>query len=447
MNPGQQFGTARALDWKQWEGQVVDGVFPLRSCLRGGRLTAVFRTEFQGQNAAIKLVVEDPRTAEAQLAQWQSASRLSHPHLIRLLHCGRARLGDDASAAAAFLYVVMEWAEENLAEVLPQRPLTPAEAREMLQPAVSALGYLHREGFVHGRLKPANVLAVQSQSGDQVKISSDGLQRFSEAGASEDVRAIGAMLVEALTQRPPHAAREANLPEPFRNVVRHCLEPKPEKRWTLSQLEDFSRGPVTAAAWWTSPAWRPAGALVAIGLTMLVFWMGSRARSDRPDATVTPPAPSEPLKIDPAPVQKQPPLADSSAAVPGVRAVRKQPPRTDSSAAASGVSAVQKQPPLADSSATASGVLQQVLPEVSPQARNTIHGKVRVNVSLKVDPSGNVTEAKVAPPSPGSYFSGLGLKAARQWKFQPSGSAEAWTVRFEITAKDTQVSSRRVSSE
>lgn len=444
MNPGQQFGTARALDWKQWEGQVVDGAFPLRSCLRGGRLNAVFLTEFQGQNAAIKLVAEDPRNAEAQLAQWQSASQLSHPHLIRLLHCGRARLGGDGSGGAAFLYVVMEWAEENLAEVLPQRPLTPAEALEMLQPAVSALAYLHREGFVHGRLKPANVLAVQSQSGDQLKISSDGLQRFSEAGASEDVRALGAMLVEALTQRPPHAAREPKLPEPFRTVVRHCLEPKPEQRWTVSQVEDSLRRPVTGAAWWKSPGWRPAAALVAMGLTVLVFWVGSRASKDRPDATVAPPALSEALKTDPAATQKQPPREDSSAAVPEVLAVQKKPPRTDSSAA---VRAAPKQPPLPDSSASAPGVLQQVLPEVSPQARGTIHGKVRVNVSVKVDPSGSVMEAKIAPPSPGNYFSGLGLKAARQWKFEPSSSVQAWTVRFEITAKDIQVSSRRVSLE
>jgi hypothetical protein len=45
-----------------------------------------------------------------------------------------ARLGN-----MGLIYVVMEYAEENLSQILPHRPLTPAEAREVLEPVLDAL--------------------------------------------------------------------------------------------------------------------------------------------------------------------------------------------------------------------------------------------------------------------------------------------------------------------
>jgi len=47
-------------DWKQWEGQVVNGKFPLLRYLGGSEYSAVFLTEFnqseRPQRAAIKLI-------------------------------------------------------------------------------------------------------------------------------------------------------------------------------------------------------------------------------------------------------------------------------------------------------------------------------------------------------------------------------------------------------
>ena len=68
-------------------------------------------------------------------------------------------------------YVVMERADENLAEVLAERLLTPAEARDMVFPVLSVLHYLHAKGFAHGGLKPSNIMAF----GEQLKTSSDSL--------------------------------------------------------------------------------------------------------------------------------------------------------------------------------------------------------------------------------------------------------------------------------
>src|ERR1700680_3845053 len=132
-------GTRMTRDWKQWEGQVVNGSFPLRQYLGGSDHSAVFLTERRGrepQQAAIKLIAVDLANTAIQLARWEFAAKLFHPHLLRLFEMGRCQLD-----SVVLLYVVMEYAEENLAQILPQRPLTPAEAREMLEPALDALAY------------------------------------------------------------------------------------------------------------------------------------------------------------------------------------------------------------------------------------------------------------------------------------------------------------------
>jgi serine/threonine protein kinase len=159
--------------WKQWEGQVVVGECHLRQYLCGCEHSAVFLTEYGGQKAAIKLVSTDPENADIQLSRWELAAKLSHPHLIRLFQTGRCQLGNNSPE---LVYVVMEYAEEDLSQVLTQRKITPAEAREILEPTLEALAYVHGKGFVHGHMKPANIMAVD----DRVVVSSDGLCRVGE---------------------------------------------------------------------------------------------------------------------------------------------------------------------------------------------------------------------------------------------------------------------------
>jgi serine/threonine protein kinase len=138
--------------WTKWEGVVINGAFPLRRFLSGSDHSGVFLTEYKAQNlpnAAIKFVPTDPALTEAQLSRWRTAAALSHPHLIRLLAAGNCRLG-----GLPFLFVVMEYAEETLSQILPHRALTPDEVREMLLPTLDALAYLHRKNLVHCQLKP-----------------------------------------------------------------------------------------------------------------------------------------------------------------------------------------------------------------------------------------------------------------------------------------------------
>src|ERR1700674_411751 len=162
--------------WKQWENQTLDNKFPLLRYLGGSEHCAVFLTERRAGErlvkAAIKIIPAAPATGELQLSSWQQAAKLSHPHLIPIHEMGRFELG-----GVPVVYVVMECAEENLAQVLPGRALTVAEAREMLASVLDVLAYLHGKGFVHGHIKPANIMA----SGDELKVSSDALHRAGES--------------------------------------------------------------------------------------------------------------------------------------------------------------------------------------------------------------------------------------------------------------------------
>ncbi|HKF22443.1 MAG TPA: protein kinase, partial [Candidatus Angelobacter sp.] len=147
-----------------WEGQIVNNEFHLKKYLGGSDQSRVFLTEYSGQQAAIKLISADAGNLERQLQRLELAKKLSHPHLIRVFQTGRCRLD-----TTDLIFAVMEYAEENLAQIVPERRLTAEEARQMLDPALEALSFLHGQGYVHGRVKPANIMA----SGDKLKLSSD----------------------------------------------------------------------------------------------------------------------------------------------------------------------------------------------------------------------------------------------------------------------------------
>src|SRR5438270_2748176 len=127
--------------FSSWTGRIIDNDLPLSDYLGGATDTGVFRTTYSGSNAAIKLLALDPATADAHLARLKEATKLSHPNLLRVLHFGRTQLD-----GTEFIYVITEFADENLAQVLPDRALTTEEAQQVLQTSLDALAYLHQQG-------------------------------------------------------------------------------------------------------------------------------------------------------------------------------------------------------------------------------------------------------------------------------------------------------------
>ena len=229
--------------WRRWEGGTVLGKFPLQRYLGGSDHSAVFLTTPSGvangpTEAVIKLIFANDIDADKQLHQWNASRELAHPNLIRIFDSGRCELD-----GTALLYVVMEYAEENLSQIIPERALTIEEARGLLPTVLQALHYVHDKGLVHGRVQPSNILA----SGDQVKLSTDTLSPpgvrncadsvydspESATGAistASDTWQLGVALVEVLTQRLPRfdlqQNKQATLPDgiapPFREIVENC---------------------------------------------------------------------------------------------------------------------------------------------------------------------------------------------------------------------------------
>ncbi|MDQ6699048.1 MAG: protein kinase, partial [Acidobacteriota bacterium] len=244
--------------WNRLEGRTVSE-YPLKTLLGAGGSYATYATEHgqDGRPAAIKVIEANRRATQTQLTRWTRISQLSHPNLISILDYGECAIGD-----VPLLYVVMEWAEDNLAGVLSGRSLSPTESEEMLEPIIAVIGYLHGQGLVHAAIQPSNILA----DGDRLKLSSDSITPDGEVNAGHessaygppeanpgvasfpgDVWSLGMTLTQALTQQVPgpeaHDAVYKDLPDPFAEIVRHCLKWDPEERWSVAQIASRLHGP------------------------------------------------------------------------------------------------------------------------------------------------------------------------------------------------------------
>jgi TonB family protein len=89
-------------------------------------------------------------------------------------------------------------------------------------------------------------------------------------------------------------------------------------------------------------------------------------------------------------------------------------------------------------------VLYQVVPDVSQRARDTILGKVRVNVKVHVDESGTVVGADLDNDNASRFFADQAVQVAKRWTFTPpevDGRAvpSEWLLRFEFMPTATKV--------
>ena len=452
-----------------WVGQVNDGRYPLLEWLGGSGTSGTFLTESDGlgsRKAAIKLLPSSPK-AEDRLGGWEAAARLSHKHLARIHHFGRAEV-----EGGSVVYLVTDLAEELLSQIVPERALSSDEARQMLAPILDALGYLHNEGYVHGHLKPSNILVVENE----IKLSCDGLivagkpapelignDIFIAPEAASgpisqraDIWSLGITLVEALTQELPiwDAASDAepilpaSVPEPFAEIAHRCLQPDPSHRCSLAEIRTLLEGkPKPAVVKQPQTPQRPVEQgqpidetplpsrmpylPLLIGLVLLVaivvgFWMHNRNQQVVPIQTqaTNQASPQEP---DVKPEQNQPPV---SAPVS----------HNEPSVAHSASSTIGS-----PTDGSASGeVINRDIPDVPSRASNTIHGTVSVVVRVNVGTDGSVKSADYATHGPSAYFARVALDSARNWKFKPAAESGrtvpgSWLLHYKFRRDGTEV--------
>jgi tetratricopeptide (TPR) repeat protein len=283
---------------------------------------------------ALKTILAGPYAGPEEVARFrteaEAVARLQHPNIVQIYEVGE----HDGRP-----YLTLELVDGiGLDRRLRESPLAARAAAELLQTLARAVQAAHERGIVHRDLKPANVLL--SADGTP-KVSDFGLaKRLADAdgdaptprtrtgallgtpnymapeqaagakdvGPAADVYALGAILYECLTGRPPFQAAtvletleqvrfqepvplgrlQPHLPRDLQTVCHKCLQKDPRRRYaSAAELADdlrrFLAGepvrarPVSARerlAKWVRR--RPtAAALVAVsGLAALVLLLG-----------------------------------------------------------------------------------------------------------------------------------------------------------------------------
>ena len=161
-----------------WAGRTLAGRYRLEGIIGEGsmgRVYAATRTE-DGMPVAIKML--RPRWASDEVAvrrferEAETAARLAHPAVVRVLEFGREERGQH--------YLVMERVEgEDLHRWIERRhPVPPRLVVALLDDVLGALEEAHEAGIVHRDLKSENVLVVERGDDVEAKVCDFGIVKL-----------------------------------------------------------------------------------------------------------------------------------------------------------------------------------------------------------------------------------------------------------------------------
>lgn len=131
---------------------------------------------------ALKMIRGDaagPQWRAQFLAEAQAVARLQHPHIIQIFEVGETSFRP---------YLTLELADAGtLADRLCGRFLPPRLTAQLIQSLAHAIQHAHDRGLVHRDLKPTNILLANRQG----RLASDQIPRSTESLLTNDIPKIG----------------------------------------------------------------------------------------------------------------------------------------------------------------------------------------------------------------------------------------------------------------
>jgi tRNA A-37 threonylcarbamoyl transferase component Bud32 len=274
---------------------VIDG-YEIGELLGRGGMGLVFKARQQAlkRHVALKIVVSGAHAGADERARFrteaEAVARLHHPSIVQIYEVGEQ---------AGCPYLALEFVSGgSLAQQLDGTPMPPRRAAQLLLDLARAVQHAHEQGIIHRDLKPANVLLTET---GVAKIADFGLAKLLDVeqshtqtgtvlgspsymapeqaagqvraiGRATDVYALGAILYELLTGRPPFVGAsfletldqvrnhdpappqvlQPRVPGDLATICLKCLEKNPAQRYlsaaALAQdLDLFLRGEAIAA--------------------------------------------------------------------------------------------------------------------------------------------------------------------------------------------------------
>jgi serine/threonine-protein kinase len=323
---------------------VVPGYEILERLGRGG-MGVVYRARHQHlhRDVALKMIAAgdyvDASMRNRFRAEAQAMARLQHPHVVQVFEVGEAETGP---------YLALELVEGgSLAQQLDGTPQPAHPSALLLETLARAMHHAHQRGLVHRDLKPANILIAADRT---PKITDFGLAKWlqggtglsstgvvlgtpsymapeqanprtREVGPATDVYALGAILYEMLTGRPPFLAETAldtlqqlqtqepvpprrlqpKVPRDLETICLKCLEKEPARRYPNAEAlaDDLGRflrgeqtwarrlGPVGRLVRWCRRRKMLAGLAAGLVVTVVVGFAGITWQWRRAEANLT----------------------------------------------------------------------------------------------------------------------------------------------------------------
>jgi serine/threonine-protein kinase len=273
------------------EGATAVAGYELLGELGRGGMGVVYRARHLKLNrlVALKMILAGGHAGEQELARFraeaEAVARLQHPHVVQIYEVGEQN---------GLPYFSLELCPGgSLADQLGGTPLPPLRAAQLVETLARAMDAAHEQGIVHRDLKPANVLLAADGT---PKITDFGLAKRLDGGAgptasgaivgtpsymapeqargqgkevgpAADVYALGAILYECLTGRPPFKAETPldtvmlvlseepmpprrllpKVPHDLETICLKCLHKEPARRYgsagaLADDLGRFGRG-------------------------------------------------------------------------------------------------------------------------------------------------------------------------------------------------------------